>query len=140
MRFHVYEVARDSPPPHGKPSRALAVLAAAGLWQAAAFLAARIAGRSAEDVWAQLRHFTAMDEIWGPGNDDWPNDSLLFAASDGGALCVYAAEEPNCSFCRLPHRMAPADLCPRARDEYDSAERWGDELGLTGPDPIAPSP
>ena len=134
MRFDVYEVARDGAPPHFRPSRAQAALADAALWQAARFVAACIAARSAKDVWAELRRFTAMDEIWGPGTDAWPNDSVLFAADDGRALLVYALDEAPCGFCGLPHRNAPADLCPPARDEYERIERWGDELALNESD------
>jgi hypothetical protein len=72
MRFDVYEVARDGAPPHYKPSRTQAVLADAALWQAAGFIAAYIARRSAEDVRSELRRFTGMDEIWGPGIDACP--------------------------------------------------------------------
>jgi hypothetical protein len=72
MRFDVYEVARDGAPPHFKPSRAQAALADAALWQARGFAAARIAARSAEDVRADLRRSTGMDEIRGPGTDAWP--------------------------------------------------------------------
>jgi hypothetical protein len=140
MRFDVYEVARDAAPPCQKPSRALAVLADAALWQAAEFVAARIAERSADDVWAELRRFTGMDEIWGPSTDPWPNDSLLFATDHGRALRVYASDQPACSFCGRIHRDGPAELCPPARDQYDRAERWSDELGLTEPGRIATSP
>ena len=129
MRFDVYEVARDRAAPHYRPSRASAALVDAPLWQAAEFVAACIAA-SIEDVWAELRRFTSMNEIWGPGTDAWPNDSLLFAVGDGRALRIYATDEACCRCCSQPHRSAPADLCPRARDEYDRAERWGD-AGLT---------
>jgi hypothetical protein len=137
MRFDVYEVARDSAPPRYKLSRAQATLADAALWQAARFVAARVAEHSAEDVWADLRRFTGMDEIWGPGTDAWPNDSLLFATDDGRAVRVYAVDEARCRLCGRPHRNAPADLCPPARDEYDRAEVWGDELGLNLSDSTA---
>lgn len=134
----MYEVACESPPPHFKPSRAQAALADAALWQTAEFVAARDAGRSAKQVWAELRGFTGLDEIWGPGTEPWPNDSLLFAVDDGRALRVYAVEEPSCRFCCRPHRNAPTHLCPPARDEYDRAERWGDELGLQQSDSMRP--
>jgi hypothetical protein len=130
VRFDVYEVACESAPPHFKPSRACAGLADAALWQTAEFVATRVAARSAKEVWAELRRFTGLDEIWGPGTEPWPNDSLLFALDDSRALRVYALDEPSCRVCGGPHRNAPSDLCPPARDEYDRAERWGDELGL----------
>ncbi|MEN3285581.1 MAG: hypothetical protein V7607_6721 [Solirubrobacteraceae bacterium] len=131
MRFDVYLVARGSGPPRDKPSRSRAQLAGAALWQAAEFVAARSAHRCAESVWAELRRLTAMDEIWGPATAAWPNDSVEFAIADARALRVYAIEEADCSFCGRQHRSAPADLCPRAREQYESAERWGDDLGLS---------
>jgi hypothetical protein len=135
VRFDVYEVACESAPPHFKPSRAQAALADAALWQTAEFVAARGAGRSAKQVWAELRGFTGLDEIWGPGTEPWPNDSLLFAVDDRRALRVYAVEEACCRFCGRPHRNVPGDLCPAAREEYDRVERWGGDLGLTTSDP-----
>jgi hypothetical protein len=78
-----------------------------------------------------------MDEIWGPGIDAWPNDSLLFATDDGRALRVYAVDEASCRFCGRPHRNPPADLCPPARDEYDRVERRAHELGLSKSDSTA---
>ena len=130
----MYEVACESAPPHFKPSRAQAALANAALWQTADFIAARGAGRSAKQVWAELRGLTGLDEIWGPGTEPWPNDSLLFAVDDRRALRVYAVEEACCRFCCRPHRNVPAGLCPPARDEYDRVERWAVDLGLTGSD------
>jgi hypothetical protein len=137
VRFDVHELARDCAPPRFRPSRARPILADAALWQTAEFVAARVAERSTEDVWTELRRFTAMDEIWGPGTDTWPNDSLLFATGDGRALCVYAIDEARCRFCGRPHRNAPAHLCPPAGEEYDRAERWGEDLGLDVSDPAA---
>jgi hypothetical protein len=122
VRFEIYEVARDSVPPHFKPSRAQAELANAALWQAAEFVAARVAARSAQEVWAELRRFTGLDDIWGPSIEAWPNDSLLFAVDDGRVLRVYAVHESCCRLCGRPHRDAPADLCLAARNEYDARD------------------
>jgi hypothetical protein len=136
MRFDVYEVARDGAPPHYQPSRTQAVLADAALWQAAGFIAAYIARRSAEDVVrAAPVHRHGRD--LGAGYRCLPNDSRLFATDDGRALRVYAVDEASCRFCGRPHRNPPADLCPPARDEYDRVERRGDELGLSESDSTA---
>jgi hypothetical protein len=99
-------------------------------------VAARVVVHSAKEVWAELRGFTGLDEIWGPGTEPWPNDSLMFAVAASRALRVYAVDDACCRFCGRPHADPPGDLCPAAREDYDGLERWGDDLGLTTSDAV----